>query len=62
MSSKTPRATVADYLKARLNSPFQMITDVSFYVCEPREFNAQIPEKRMLMRYYDILSQLLTLV
>ncbi|MEH2251505.1 ParA family protein [Nostoc sp.] len=49
LSSKTPRATVAGYLEARLNSPFRMITDVSPYVCEPREFNPQIPENLRLI-------------
>ena len=49
LSSKTPRSTVAGYLEARLNSPFRMITDVSPYVCEPKEFNPQIPENLRLV-------------
>lgn len=49
LSTKTPRATVAGYLEARLNSPFQMIPDVSPYVCEPRQFNSQIPENLRLI-------------
>jgi cellulose biosynthesis protein BcsQ len=49
LSSKTPRATVAGYLEARLNSPFRMIEDVSPYVCEPREFNQKIPENLKLV-------------
>lgn len=46
---KTPRSTVAGYLEARLNSPFQMIPDVSPFVCEPREFNQDIPENIKLI-------------
>jgi cellulose biosynthesis protein BcsQ len=49
LSSKTPRATVAGYLEARLNSPFRMISDVSPYVCELKEFNSQIPENLRLI-------------
>lgn len=47
--TKKPRATVAGYLEARLNSPFMMIPDVSPYVCEPREFNSNIPENLKLI-------------
>ena len=46
---KTPRATVAGYLEARLNSPFQPIDDVSPYVCLPRYFNTQLPENLLLV-------------
>lgn len=46
---KTPRATVAGYLEARLNSPFQPIDDVSPYVCLPRHFNTQLPENLLLV-------------
>jgi cellulose biosynthesis protein BcsQ len=46
---KTPRMTVAGYLEARLNSPFQMIPDVSPYLCEPNKFNANIPENLRLV-------------
>ncbi len=49
LSSKTPRATVAGYLEARLNSPFRMIPDVSPYLCEPKEFNPKIPENLKLV-------------
>lgn len=41
--AKTPRATVAGYLEARLSSPFSMISDVSPYVCQPSDTNADIP-------------------
>ncbi|MEC4893107.1 MAG: ParA family protein [Oscillatoria sp. PMC 1051.18] len=46
---KSPRATVAGYLEARLNSPFRIIEDVSPYVCEPSEFNPKIPENLKLI-------------
>jgi cellulose biosynthesis protein BcsQ len=46
---RTPRATVAGYLEARLNSPFRMIEDVSPYIFEPREFNKDIPENLKLI-------------
>ena len=46
---KTPRATVAGYLEARLNSPFKQIQDVSPYVCYPRDFNAKLPENLLLV-------------
>lgn len=60
LSSKTPRATVAGYLEARLNSPFRMIGDVSPYVCEPREFNRNIPENLRLVcgdNHLEIISE-----
>lgn len=40
---KTPRATVAGYLEARLNSPFRMIEDVSKFITCPIESNRNIP-------------------
>ena len=46
---KKPRATVAGYLEARLNSPFQSIKDVSSYVCRPQEFNAKLPVNLLLV-------------
>jgi cellulose biosynthesis protein BcsQ len=49
LTSKTPRATVAGYLEARLNSPFRMIEDVSPYLCEPRKFNPNIPDNLRLI-------------
>lgn len=41
--SKSPRATVAGYIEARLNSPFRMIEDVNPFVCQPSQFNKKIP-------------------
>ena len=46
---KTPRATVAGYLEARLNSPFEQIKDVSPYVCRPRDFNIKLPANLLLV-------------
>ena len=46
---KTPRATVAGYLEARLNSPFRTIKDVSPYVCRPRDFNTKLPVNLLLV-------------
>ena len=49
MIDKTPRSTVAGYLEARLNSPFQPIDDVSPYLSFPREFNKQLPDNLLLI-------------
>ncbi len=46
---KKPRATVAGYLEARLNSPFHPIENVSPYVCRPRNFNAKLPGNLLLV-------------
>lgn len=46
---QTPRATVAGYLEARLNSPFEQIKDVSPYVSRPRDFNPKIPTNLLLV-------------
>ena len=46
---QTPRATVAGYLEARLNSPFKMIGDVSPYVCYPQDFNTKLPANLILV-------------
>ena len=46
---RTPRATVAGYLEARLNSPFKSIQDVSPYVCRPRDFNTKLPANLLLV-------------
>lgn len=47
--SRAPRATIAGYLEARLNSPFQMIDDVAPYITKPVEFNNDIPENLSLI-------------
>ena len=55
-----PRATVAGYLEARLNSPFRVIKDVSPYICYPRDFNAKLPANLLLVcgdNLLEILSE-----
>ncbi len=47
--SKSPRATVAGYIEARLNSPFRMIEDVNPFVCQPSQFNKKIPTNLKLV-------------
>ena len=46
---QTPRATVAGYLEARLNSPFRPLKDVFSYVCRPQDFNAKLPVNLLLV-------------
>jgi cellulose biosynthesis protein BcsQ len=46
---KTPRATVAGYLEARLNSPFSMIADIEPFLCQPCNFNNKIPKNLWLV-------------
>jgi len=47
--SSSPRATVAGYLEARLNSPFRMIEDVGPYLTQPSGANANIPKNLYLV-------------
>lgn len=49
LTGATPRATVAGYLEARLNSPFSMISDVSLFVSSPNRTNSNIPENLYLI-------------
>lgn len=46
---RKPRATVAGYLEARLNSPFRVLKDVSPYICYPQEFNNKLPKNLRLV-------------
>ncbi|MYA99800.1 ParA family protein [Candidatus Poribacteria bacterium] len=46
---QTPRATVAGYLEARLNSPFEPIKDVSPYVYRPADSNKKLPVNLLLV-------------
>ena len=46
---QTPRSTVAGYLEARLNSPFEPIKDVAPYVCRPQDFNRKLPTNLLLV-------------
>jgi cellulose biosynthesis protein BcsQ len=45
----SPRRTIAGYLEARLNSPFQMVQDISSYVCRPQDYNPDIPKNLQLV-------------
>ena len=57
---QTPRATVAGYLEARLNSPFRAIDNVSPYVCRPQDFNGKLPGNLRLVcgdNLLEILSE-----
>ena len=57
---RNPRATVAGYLEARLNSPFRAIENVSPYVCRPQDFNAKLPVNLLLVcgdNLLEILSE-----
>ncbi|MCK5522829.1 MAG: ParA family protein [Thiomargarita sp.] len=57
---KTPRATVAGYLEARLNSPFSMIADIEPFLCQPSHFNSKIPHNLRLVcgdNLLEILSE-----
>lgn len=47
--ARTPRASIAGYLEARLNSPFQMLVDVSPYVVSPHQKNNQLPTNLYLV-------------
>jgi cellulose biosynthesis protein BcsQ len=57
---KTPRATVAGYIEARLSSPFKLLSDVSPYLTSPRQTNAVIPTNLKLVcgdNLLEILSE-----
>jgi len=47
--NRTPRATVAGYLEARLSSPFVMISDASPFVTRPHDTNHSVPENLLLV-------------
>ncbi len=49
LTRKTPRATVAGYLEARLNSPFRMIDDITPFLCHPQQFNTHLPPNLKLV-------------
>jgi cellulose biosynthesis protein BcsQ len=46
---RTPRATVAGYLEARLNSPFRMIEDVTPFISVPSRTNSNVPQNLRLI-------------
>lgn len=41
---RKPRASIAGYLDARLNSPFKRLEDIDPYVCRPSNYNSAIPK------------------
>lgn len=43
LTAASPRATVAGYLEARLNSPFSMLQDISPFVSTPSQTNRALP-------------------
>ena len=49
LQTRQPRATIAGYLEARLNSPFKMLEDVSPYVTRAYEKNRNIPQNLHLV-------------
>lgn len=46
---RTPRATIAGYLDARLNSPFKRLDDIDSYVCRPSNYNSAVPKNLSLV-------------
>jgi cellulose biosynthesis protein BcsQ len=57
---RRPRMTVAGYLEARLSSPFQMISDISAFVCRPSDTNKNVPKNLYLVcgdNLLEILSE-----
>lgn len=58
MLDRTPRATVAGYLEARLNSPFKMVADVSEYATRVYDKNKQIPKNLYLVSGDNLLEVL----
>lgn len=60
LMGQTPRATVAGYLEARLNSPFRSVRNVSPFVCHPRDYNRNLPPNLRLVcgdHLLEILSE-----
>lgn len=58
--ASTPRSTIAGYLEARLNSPFQIVSDIEVYICKPTKSNSDIPENLYLIcgdNLLEILSE-----
>lgn len=57
---ENPRRTVAGYLEARLNSPFQSLSDVSPFVMRPKDYNSKLPTNLLLVcgdNLLEILSE-----
>lgn len=49
LTEAEPRRTVAGYLEARLNSPFQKLSDVQSFVSKPKITNKNIPDNLYLV-------------
>ena len=47
--ARTPRASIAGYLDARLSSPFKRLDDVDPYLCRPCVYNGAIPKNLSLV-------------
>jgi cellulose biosynthesis protein BcsQ len=56
LTRRTPRATVAGYIEARLSSPFKQLADVSPYLTAPRETNSAIPRNLKLIAGDNLLE------
>ncbi|WP_411837923.1 ParA family protein [Paracoccus sp. ME4] len=60
LTSQNPRRTVAGYIEERLSSPFRMVDDIDRFVCQPKQYNAKIPENLLLIcgdNLLEILSE-----
>ena len=60
LTRRSPRATVAGYIEARLSSPFKPLVDVSPYLISPKQTNAAIPGNLKLVcgdNLLEILSE-----
>ncbi|MFH9958807.1 ParA family protein [Streptomyces roseolus] len=58
LTAMEPRATIAGYLEARLNSPFQMVGSIEAYVTRPKDFNSKIPDNLYLVSGDSLLELL----
>ena len=43
------RRTIAGFIEARLNSPFQMVDDIGLYLSHPQKYNSSIPDNLNLI-------------
>ncbi len=60
LTRKSPRATVAGYIEARLSSPFRQLSDISPYLTSPHQTNPAIPKNLKLIcgdNLLEILSE-----
>jgi cellulose biosynthesis protein BcsQ len=47
--ARRPRASIAGYLDARLNSPFKRLDDIDPYICRPSHYNSAVPRNLSLV-------------